>query len=71
MRLVIGSSRSGGHALERIDERFGDRHALERRGELRSTVAEIERRYFGPMKDSGESDLEDLVRGWLREAAPG
>ena len=58
-------------ALKRIDERFGDRLAPERRGELRIAIADLERRYFGPMKNSGESDLEELVRAWVREAAPG
>ncbi|MDA0295423.1 MAG: hypothetical protein O3A19_05845 [Planctomycetota bacterium] len=58
-------------ALKRIDERYGDRLAPGRRGELRSTITEIERRYFGPVETSGESDLEDLVRAWVREAAPG
>ena len=58
-------------ALKRIDERYGDRLAPGRRGELRTTIAEIERRYFGPAETSGESDLEDLVRAWVREAAPG
>ena len=55
-------------ALKRIDERYGDRLAPGRRGELRTTIAEIERRYFGPAETSGESDLEDQVRAWVREA---
>jgi hypothetical protein len=71
VRLVIGSSRSGGHALERIDELFGDRLAPERRGELRTAIVDIERRYFGPVEASGESDLEEMVRAWVRETAPG
>ncbi|MCP3858719.1 MAG: hypothetical protein GY704_03615 [Phycisphaeraceae bacterium] len=58
-------------ALKRIDERYGDRLAPARRIELRTEIAEIERRYFGPADASGESDLETLVRAWVREASPG
>ncbi len=57
-------------ALKRIDERYGDRLTPSRRIELRSEIAEIERRYFGPA-GAGESDLENLVRAWVREASPG
>jgi hypothetical protein len=58
-------------ALKRIDDRFGDRLAPERRGELRTAIADIERRYFGPTGEADESDLERLVRAWARETSPG
>ena len=58
-------------ALKRIDERYGDRLGPARRSELRTEIAEIERRYFGPAEASGESDLENMVRAWVREASPG
>jgi hypothetical protein len=58
-------------ALKRIDERYGDRLEPARRSELRSAIAEIERRYFGPAGEADESDLERLVRAWARETSPG
>ena len=45
-------------ALKRIDERFGDRLAPERRGELRTAIADIERRYFGPTENRANRTLK-------------
>lgn len=58
-------------ALKRLDERYGARLEPGRRAELQATIVEIEQRYFGPSDAAGESDLETLVRSWVREAAPG
>ena len=56
-------------ALKRIDERYGARLNPDRRKELQAEIAEIERRYFGPIDAAGDSDLEKLVRSWVQEAA--